>query len=118
MAKKIFIADDEVDIMEMYAEALRDEGHEIVGMALNGEEAVRQFAALRERPDVVLLDHRMPVKTGLEAAREILALDPAAYIIFASADSSVEDEARAIGAAAFKKKPFSVHCLVERIGRI
>ena len=118
MAKKIFIVEDENDLMEFYIDALELSGHEIVGFAVNGLEAVEKFSKLETRPDVIIMDHRMPVKSGVEATREILQIDPSAKVIFASADKSIEYEARALGAVAFKTKPFSLERLLKNIDKI
>ena len=118
MSVRVFIVDDETDLVEFYTEALELEGHTVIGVAANGAEAVEKFAAFPERPDVILMDHRMPVKSGIEATREILGIDPGARVIFASADGSVESEARALGVVTFKKKPFSLDRLVSNIEKI
>jgi len=115
MAKKIFIVEDEADLMEFYIAALEASGHTVVGWAANGAEAVDKFSKLAERPDVIIMDHRMPMKSGIEATREILEIDPGAKVIFASADKSVEREALSLGAAAFKTKPFDLDKLLRNI---
>lgn len=104
----IFIVDDELDLLALYTDALECFGHKVVGSARNGAEAVEKYAGFAERPDLVLMDHRMPIKNGLEATREIMQLDPGARVIFASADQSVEAEALELGAVGFKSKPFSL----------
>lgn len=60
----------------------------------------------------------MPVKSGLEAAMEIFEIDKNVKILFASADSSVEDEALRMGAVGFLKKPFSLRSFISEIERI
>jgi len=82
-------------------------GHEVVGQAYNGEEAISQYRALQPPPDCVLMDHRMPLADGLTATRGIKELDPEARIIFASADVGIMEEASQAGAEAFLAKPFS-----------
>jgi two-component system, chemotaxis family, chemotaxis protein CheY len=118
MAKKIFIVEDEFDLMEFYIDALETSGYEVVGYAANGAEAVEKFKKLEVRPDVIIMDHRMPLKSGVEATREILAIDPSARVIFASADKSVEPEARSLGISSFKTKPFSLERLINNIDKI
>jgi len=117
MAKRIFIVEDEEDLMEYYVEALEISGHEVVGCAGNGAEAVDKFSKLRVKPDVIIMDHRMPIKSGIDATREILAMDPGAKVIFASADKSVENEARALGVISFKPKPFNLEKLLTNIDK-
>lgn len=115
MAWKVFIVDDESDLLDFYSIALTIKGYEVLSYARNGEEAVERYAALEIKPDIIIMDHRMPYKNGLEATKEILEMNPAAKIIFASADIGIEPEARALGIAAFKKKPFSLERLISNI---
>ncbi len=115
MAIKVFIVEDEIDVLEMYREVMEDEGFDVVGWAFDGVEAVRRYAGLEQKPDVVIMDYRIPLKTGVEAAREIMSMDPEARIIFASADDSARKEALELGAVSFKKKPFTVDRLIENI---
>jgi len=90
-------------------------GFEIIGMAKNGEEAVQMYKNFTKKPDVIIMDHRMPIKSGIEASKEILEIDKNARIIFASADKTVEEKARSIGAISFKNKPFSNERLVANV---
>ncbi|MFA6449089.1 MAG: response regulator [bacterium] len=115
---RFFIVEDEPDVAEMYAEAVRFCGHSILGIAYNGVEAVEQYAGFVEPPDAVILDHRMPLKSGLEVCREMIAMNPRALIIMASADESVEREARALNVASFKKKPFTIDRLINNIDKL
>jgi len=117
-AKKVFVVEDETDLLDLYIEILELEGHEVLCSARNGEDAVESFRNMQERPDVILMDHRMPIKNGLEAAKEILSIDPGAKVIFASADQSVEEDAKNIGAVRFMKKPFDIASLLDSIESI
>ena len=65
-----------------------------------------KFEALEKKPDLIIMDHRMPIKNGMEATKEILVLDPKAKVLFISADVSQEDKVQAIGAVGFLEKPF------------
>ncbi len=89
----------------------------MAGIAEDGEEAVIMFKAFLEKPKVILMDHRMPEKTGLEASEEILDLDKKVKIIFVSADISIREEALSIGAFSFWVKPFSLDQLLDEINR-
>ena len=90
-------------------------GFEIAGVANNGEKAVSMFKSFLEKPEVILMDHRMPIKNGLEATKEILKIDNNTKIIFTSADESVKEDALAIGAFSFKNKPFEIEHLISNI---
>jgi two-component system chemotaxis response regulator CheY len=89
----------------------------VVGAAKDGEEAVTMFREFPTKPDIILMDHRMPIKNGIQATREILAnssnLKP--IIIFVSADRSIREEALSIGAYSFKDKPFTLDRLYSNI---
>ena len=84
-------------------------------IANNGEEAISKCQTFNPKPDLIIMDHRMPIKNGLEATKEILKLDKSARIIFASADKSIKSEALSTGALMFKEKPFSISDLLDSI---
>ncbi|MFX1445624.1 MAG: response regulator, partial [Promethearchaeota archaeon] len=66
----------------------------------------------------ILMDHRMPLKSGIEAAKEILELDNETKIIFMSADSTIKEEALSNGVISFKDKPFSLERLFNNIDKV
>jgi len=90
-------------------------GYTVIGKAKNGQEAVDMYRSFSNKPDVIIMDHRMPVKDGIEATKEILQINPKAKIIFASADNSVKEYAQMIGVISFKNKPFSNELLIKNI---
>lgn len=89
----------------------------MAGIAEDGEEAVIMFKSFLIKPKVILMDHRMPEKTGLEASEEILYLDKKVKIIFVSADISIREEALSVGAFSFWVKPFTIDSLIHEINR-
>jgi len=60
----------------------------------------------------------MPIKNGLDAMAEIIQINTHENIIFASADVSVKEEAKSLGACAFLDKPFKMHELLNTIRNI
>jgi two-component system chemotaxis response regulator CheY len=78
------------------------------------------FKNFIEKPDVILMDHRMPIKNGIEASKEIMENSIAAKpkIIFASADKTVKEEAISIGVQSFKEKPFTLNNLFSNIEKV
>jgi len=81
----VLVVDDESD-MRLLVEAVIEQANEgltVVGIAANGSEAIECWREVS--PDVILLDHRMPDMTGLEAAETILAEQPDQRIILYSA---------------------------------
>lgn len=111
----IFIVEDDESLLNLYKKALNLNGHKVIACAKDGEEAINTYKTLNEKPDIILMDHRMPVKSGLEAAREILGMDNDVKIIFASADKSVKEEAISLGIKSFKDKPFTLNHLFKNI---
>ena len=95
----ILTADDHPLIRDGLAAVIRAEGGlEVVAEASNGEEAIEAYE--RVRPDIVLMDLRMPVMDGLTATRAILADDPNARIIVLTTYDGDEDIHRALAAGA------------------
>jgi len=96
---KVLIVDDEKPARDRLRQILGDEdGYDVVGEAANGHEALEEAA--RSRPDIVLLDIRMPGMEGIETAHHLNAMEPAPAIVFTTAyDEYAIDafEARAIG---------------------
>ena len=117
MSASVLIVDDELFIVELYRDILQLRGYRVVGTAFDGEEALRKYNDSNEKPDVVIMDHRMPVMNGVEATREIMRLNPNQKIIFVSADILVEKEAREAGASEFLPKPFRMDDLIDRMKR-
>lgn len=96
---------------------LKSNGFEVVGKAKNGKEAVEMYKRFTIKPDIIIMDHRMPIMSGIEASKEILKANGSAKIIFASADATVEEQAKAIGAISFKNKPFDREKLFNNINK-
>ena len=118
MITTILIVDDDTDILFLYQKMIERIGFKVIGTANNGEKAVQLYKSFQIKPDVILMDHRMPKKNGLEATKEILSISNRSKIIFASADKSIEKQALSIGAVSFKKKPFSIERLKNNILKV
>ena len=105
---KILIIDDEQGIRDLLDTLLRRKGYDVV-VAKNGQEGLKVFR--RERPDVVVLDLRMPEMDGITALREIRTLDPHKPVIILTGAGTleVEQQFRALGATEFVEKEFSLH---------
>ncbi|HHD15400.1 MAG TPA: response regulator [Euryarchaeota archaeon] len=114
---RVMIVDDETELLALYSEMLTVFGHEIIAAVTNGEEAIKKYEELKTKPDLIILDHRMPIRNGLETAAEILSQDPDEKIIFISADSSIRKAALDIGAIDFLEKPFVLKSLRDSVQR-
>lgn len=115
---KIFIVDDDQSLQRLYTLILKEAGFEIIDTAFNGKIAVEKFNNFEEKPDIILMDHRMPVKNGLDAMAEILQSNNHTKVIFASADISIKQKALSLGACAFLDKPFNLRKLLAIIQKI
>ncbi|PZM95638.1 MAG: response regulator [Actinobacteria bacterium] len=112
--RRVLIAEDEALIRLDLAEMLAEEGYEVVGEASDGETAVRLAEELR--PDLVILDIKMPVLDGLAAAERIAGARIAPVIILtAFSQRDLVERARAAGAMAYLVKPFQKSDLVPAI---
>lgn len=114
----IFIVEDDVFILRLYEIFLRSSKFSVIGKAKNGDEAVTSYKLMSTKPDLIIMDNRMPVKSGIEALKEILEIDSQAKIMIISADRSIEKIAKSVGAVAFMEKPFSLKILVENINNV
>lgn len=103
---RVLVVDDAAFMRKMVGDVLTADGHEVVGEATNGVEALARFQELR--PDLTTLDITMPERDGLTALRDILSFDPTAKIVMCSAlgqESKVLESLKA-GAKDFIVKPF------------
>ena len=109
---RILVAEDETLIRMDLVEMLQDAGYEIVAQATNGQEAV-DLANLH-RPDLAILDIKMPVMDGISAAEKIIELAP---VLILTAYSQIElvERARDAGVMAYVVKPFTVGDLIPAI---
>jgi DNA-binding response OmpR family regulator len=116
MSYKILIADDEPNIVISLEFLMKREGHE-VGIARDGQQAIDAIRA--SRPDLVLLDVMMPVKTGFEVLQELRADEAIAgtKVLMLTAKGRETDTAKgiALGADGYMTKPFSTKELAERV---
>lgn len=106
---RILVAEDSETILLLLRKRLEIAGHDVV-TAVNGQEALDALAAAAgrgERPDVILLDAMMPVKSGVETLRELRAAGDETPVLMVSAhrDSAEMRDAMAAGANGAVAKP-------------
>lgn len=119
IVKKILIADDEPDILEIIQFNLQTEGYEVF-TAKNGDEAIEQ--AKKHQPDLIILDIMMPGKNGIDVCN-ILRMLPAfkeTLIVFLSALSDEGTEIRGLetGADDYLTKPISPKVLISKVNAL
>ena len=111
---RVLIAEDEALIRMDLAEMLREEGYEVVGEAGDGQEAVELAESLR--PDLVIMDVKMPRRDGIDAAAEIAGKRIAPILVLtAFSQRELVERARDAGAMAYLVKPFSITDLIPAI---
>jgi two-component system chemotaxis response regulator CheY len=118
MSLKVLIVDDASFMRTMLKDILTSGGFELAGEATDGVEAVQKFKELK--PDIVTMDIVMPLKSGIDAVREIIALNKDARIIMCSAlgQESLVLEAINAGAKDYIIKPFDPDKVIEMVRRV
>ena len=113
-SRRVVIAEDEALIRMDLAEMLAEEGYDVVGQAGDGQTAIE--LAREHRPDLVILDVKMPVLDGIAAA-EVIAGERIAPVVILTAFSQRElvERARDAGAMAYLVKPFQRSDLVPAV---
>ena len=111
---RVLVVDDEADILELVREVLSDEGYD-VDTALTGEAAL---AITRERrPDLILLDVKLPGADGWEVLAELrAAAGPQTPVVVMTAGFDAQDRALASGAQGYLGKPFDIDDLLRAVG--
>ena len=107
-ARRVLVAEDEALIRLDLVEMLAEEGYDVVGEAGDGATAVRLAGELR--PDVVILDVKMPVLDGIAAAEQIVQARVAPVVLLtAFSQRDLVERAREAGVMAYLVKPFQKH---------
>jgi response regulator NasT len=111
-AKRILIAEDETLIRMDLAEMLRESGYEVVAEATNGEEAIALASELK--PDLAILDVKMPKMDGISAAEVIVKTSPV-LMLTAFSQKELVERALDAGVMAYVVKPFTIDDLIPAI---
>ncbi|TSA48350.1 MAG: response regulator [Actinomycetales bacterium] len=109
---RILVAEDEALIRMDLVEMLQGAGYEVIAEASNGQEAVD--LAILHKPDIAILDVKMPVMDGISAAEKIINIAPV-LMLTAFSQKELIDRARDAGVMAYVVKPFTITDLVPAI---
>jgi len=114
---KILVIDDEQGIRNLLDTLLRRKGYDVV-LAESGRQGLELFR--RERPDVIVLDLKMPEMDGLTVLQQIQNLDPGKPVIIltGAGTAEAEQQVRALGVTEYVEKEFSLHLLGDSLKRI
>lgn len=115
---KILIVDDSKTSRKILRNILEENGHEVIGEAVNGKESVSKYMELH--PDITTMDITMPEMDGLEALRQIMELDKNAKVVMVTAAGQKTKMVDAVkyGAVEFLTKPFESEQIIEIIDRV
>lgn len=118
MAKSILICDDAAFMRMMIKDILSKNGYTIAGEAENGVKAVEKYA--ETKPDLVMMDITMPEMDGIQAVKNIKALDASAKIVMCSAmgQQAMVIESIQAGARDFIVKPFQAERVLEAVRKV
>ncbi len=118
MAANVLIVDDTVFMRVVMKDILVSAGYNVIAEASTGIEAIEKYKELT--PDLVTMDILMPGKSGVEAVRDILALDGNARIVMCSmmGQESLVTEAIQAGAKEFITKPFNKETVLDVINKV
>ena len=115
---RVLIVDDHAMLRDATRVALELGGHDVVGEAANGDEALQLAGELR--PSVVLMDVSMPGPDGIEVTRRLCAHDPEMRVVMVTMHANPALVARAVraGASAYLTKDFSMQDIVAAVGTV
>ncbi len=115
---KILLVDDSKTSRKILRGILEENGHEVIGEAVNGEDGVEKFKELH--PDITTMDITMPVMDGLDALKQIMEFDKNAKVVMVTAAGQKTKMVDAIkyGAAEFLAKPFESAQIIEIINKV
>ncbi len=118
MSARVLIVDDVAFMRMLLKDMMTKAGHEVVGEATNGKEAVEKYRDLK--PDLVFMDTIMSEMNGIEATKEIMRLNPNAKVIICSAmgQQMMVMEAMQAGAKDFVVKPFREDKVMETLSKV
>ncbi len=118
MGNSVMIVDDAAFMRATLKDVLTKGGYEVVGEAVNGQDAVDKYKTLK--PDVVTMDITMPEMDGLEALKKIVEMDSNAKVIMCSAIGQQANVLESIktGAKDFIVKPFQPDRVIEAVKKV
>ena len=112
---RIMIVEDDPLIRQLYVKILTERGFQVIGIASDGVEAMKVYNQLHEKPNLIILDYRMPHKNGLEVTKELQRLNSTSDILMISGDPRVDSAELISQGVKFKQKPIQLGDLLKEI---
>ncbi|MDA2965155.1 MAG: response regulator [Actinomycetota bacterium] len=109
---RIVVAEDETLIRMDLVEMLTESGYQVVAQATNGQEAIT--LATKHKPDLIILDVKMPILDGISAAEQLIGICPV-LMVTAFSQKELVERARDSGVMAYVVKPFTINDLLPAI---
>ena len=113
--KRILVVDDEESIRLLYQEELQEQGYEVI-LACNADEAIEQFSATR--PDLVILDIKMPGRSGIEALQVIREQSRDVPVILSTAYGEYKQNLETWASDAYVVKSANMDNLIQKVREI
>ncbi len=85
---RVIVVDDDALVRGLLVAILSGLGADVIGQAENGKEAVAAYT--EHKPDIMFMDIQMPVKNGIDALKEIIEIDPGAFVVMLTATSEMD----------------------------
>ena len=115
---KIMIVEDDPLIRQLYETILKKKGYDVVAVASDGAQAITMYQNLVDKPDLIILDFRMPKLNGLQVSREILAENATTEILMISGDPTFDRKAVISRGINLMQKPVEINKIIEEISLI
>ncbi|NHK30053.1 MAG: response regulator [Asgard group archaeon] len=115
---KIMIVEDDPLIRQLYEQILSQKGYQVICVAADGAEALDLYHELDEKPDVIILDFRIPKKNGVEVTNEILSYNNSVDILMISGDPLFDRKAIIGPSVSFFQKPVDMRDILHEISTI
>jgi len=114
--KKVFIVDDSMFIITQLKQILEKGGYEIIGHAVDGQQAIDSYSKIATQVDIVTLDITMPGLDGISALKEMRSINPETKFVIISAIGKKQTvlETRKLGADGYIIKPLSTDKVLKR----
>lgn len=114
----VAVVDDETAVADLVVRMLELARIPVCFKAYDGPEALKKFRECNPKPEVIIMDYRLPTTTGIKLMKEMRQTYEGVKFIFLSADSGVKDEALQAGAVMFLVKPASMKDLIGVVERV
>jgi DNA-binding response OmpR family regulator len=112
------IVEDDPLILQLYEQILSQKGYQVIALATDGAEAVQLYHELPEKPDLIILDFRLPKKNGIEVSKEILEKNSTIDILMITGDPLIDQKAIIGPSVSFIKKPVDIQDILDEINII